>query len=56
MLSLVKFYLFIFCPDYIENMVTFTVLAKFYSTKYTKEARLGEIFVWQKFLALAIWY
>ena len=34
--------------DYIEDMATFTALAKIYSTEYfcnTKVARLGEIFV-----------
>ena len=38
--------------DYIEDMVTFTALAKIYSTEYfcnTKVAGLGEIFVQRKF-------
>ena len=41
--------------DCIEDMVTYTALAKIYSTKYfcnTKVAVLGEIFVQRKFLAI----
>ena len=41
--------------DYIEDMATFTALAKIYSTEYfcnTKVARLSEIFVQQKFCRL----
>ena len=48
----------IFCPvliDYIEDMATFTALAKIYSTEYfcnTKVAVLGEIFVQRKFFRI----
>ena len=43
--------------DYTEDMVTFTALAKTYSSEYFCNARIagiGEIFVQRKFLA--IWY
>ena len=56
MLSLVKFIMnFLSCVNdyiYIEDMMTFTALAKIYSTKYfcsTKISGLGEIFVKRKF-------
>ena len=42
---------FIFFNDYIENMATFTVLVKMYSTEYVcniKVAGFGEIFVKRK--------
>ena len=40
-----------FVNDYIEDMATFTAMAKIYSTEYicnTKVAGLGEIFVQRK--------
>ena len=55
LLSLAKFlsYKFLSCVnDYIEDMATFTTLAKIYCTEYfcnTKVAGLGEIFVKQNF-------
>ena len=41
--------------DYMEDIATFTALAKIYSTEYfcsTKVAGLGKLFVQQKFLAI----
>ena len=57
LLLLAKFVSHRFFNDYIEDMATFTALAKIYSTKYfynTKVAGLGGIFVQRKFCH--IWY
>ena len=58
-LSLAKFFLSVnFLSrdnDYIEDMATFTALAKIYSTEYfcnAKVAGIGEIFVQRKFSAI----
>ena len=48
---------FVRVNDYIEDMATFTALAKIYSTEYfcnVEVAGLGEIFIQRKFLA--VWY
>ena len=48
----VNFLSCVYVNDYIEDMATFTALAKIYSTEYfcnTKVAGLGEIFVQRKF-------
>ena len=57
LLSLAKFLAnFLSCVnDYIEDMATFTTLAKIYSTEYfcnTKVAGLGKIFIKRKFSAI----
>ena len=65
LLSLAKFLsheYFVLCSDYIEDMATFTILAKIYSIKYfcnTKISGLGEIFVKRKFSCiryLPVWW